>query len=145
MSSSSLYDTFGNEIKYQLAYGKLRSFFENATIPFPLPEASAEILSTLTTEQSHVIDPTTLDVVRGQLISIGFEQASATAMADILIRVARAQNVNVMEYFDLSAASLKMSVDAYKTMNSLRPQGNRVGMVTPTNNYRAPPAALIRP
>jgi len=144
-SSSSLYDTFGNEIKYQMTQGKLAAYFENATIRFPLPEPSAEILKRLSTETVEPIDPTTLDAVRGELEAIGFGAPSALAMADILIRVARSQNVNVMEYFDFTAASLKMTVDAYATMNGLRPQGSRVGLVKPIANHVAPPAALIRP
>ena len=42
--SSSLYDTFGNEISYEVRRGILTAFINDATINFPLPEASSEFL-----------------------------------------------------------------------------------------------------
>ena len=42
--STSLYTTFGNEVKYEIRNDTLVAFLENATIKFPLPEASSEIL-----------------------------------------------------------------------------------------------------
>ena len=42
--SSSLYNTFGNELRYDVLQSTLAVFLENATIKFPLPQASSEIL-----------------------------------------------------------------------------------------------------
>ena len=47
--STSLYDTFGNTTSYEMVNGTLVAYLESATIKFPLPEASSELLATLTT------------------------------------------------------------------------------------------------
>ena len=45
--STSLYETFGSEINYRFTAGKLEAYLDNASINFPLPEASSEILADL--------------------------------------------------------------------------------------------------
>ena len=43
--SASLYNTFGNEVQYKIAQDTLVAYIDNASIKFPLPEASSEILT----------------------------------------------------------------------------------------------------
>ena len=43
MSSKSLYETFGNEINYEVRRDKLVQFIENNTNNYPLPEATVNI------------------------------------------------------------------------------------------------------
>ncbi len=94
MSSRSLYDTFGNETKYQIVEDTLVAYLENATIKFPLPEASSEILSTLLTSNVEYLNSDVLDQVEQKLIKSGFKAANARAMAQVLMQVASAQNVS---------------------------------------------------
>ena len=35
--ATSLYDTFGNDIKYRIDEGTIRTYLVNSTIDFPLP------------------------------------------------------------------------------------------------------------
>lgn len=141
--STSLYTTFGNEVKYRITQDTLEAYLENATIRFPLPEASSEILSEITVDQ--VIDPVQLDVVRSRLVSIGFKPANATTMAKVLIEVGKSQNVNPLDYFSLNEASLKLAVDTYKTINMLRPPGNRIGLAVQRENNKSRYSNLIKP
>lgn len=141
--STSLYTTFGNEIKYRITNDTLETFLENSTIKFVLPEAASEILSELAPVES--VDPSTLDTVKTRLESIGFSTPNARAMAAVLIQVAQAQNVSPMVYFDTNEASLKLAVDSYKTINMLRPAGNRINVVSPLKNNRSRYGGLIKP
>lgn len=145
MQSSSLYDTFGNEIKYQFTEGKLAAYFENATVSFALPEASTEILTKLTTETAITIDPTVLEQVIGQLKVSGFQEANALALADVIIRVAHAQGVHPLTYFDLNRNTVKFTVDAYRIVNDMRPPGSKINLVSQRNNQTSSPGRLIRP
>ena len=143
MSSTSLYTTFGNEIKYDIQQNTLVSYLENATIKFPLPEASSVLLSELVDIKQ--VNPVDLDVVKAKLISIGFGEANANAMAGVLITVAKSHGVSPLEYFALNEASLKLTEDAYKTINLLRPSGNRIGLSPQKQNKNSRYNSIIRP
>ena len=79
MPSTSLYTTFGNEVKYQVTQGTLVAYLENATIKFPLPEASVDILENLA--DTRHINPVELDTITTRLQKIGFADAKAKTMA----------------------------------------------------------------
>jgi hypothetical protein len=145
MSSTSLYNTFGNEVKYQITQNTLVAYLENATIKFPLPEASTDILSNLFKDKDEPINPTLLEQVQQRLIKSGFKEANAKAMADILIRVAAVERVNVMDYFEVNNNSLKLTVDTYEAINAMRPVGNRINLVRPLNNSATKFRRLIQP
>ncbi len=142
-SSTNLYNTFGNELKYRISQGTLEAYLENATIKFPLPEASSTILGELAPIDS--VNPQELDAVRGELERIGFSQANARAMAAVLIQVAKSQGVSPLTYFDLNAASLKLAIDTYETINLLRPPGNRIGLTSAKDNQKSRASSLIQP
>jgi hypothetical protein len=144
-NSTSLYDTFGNEVKYQQFQGTLVAYLENATVKFPLPEASTDILSKLFTNKDAPINPTLLEQVQQRLIKSGFKEANARAMADVLIRVATVERVNVMDYFEVNDNSLKLTVDTYEAINAMRPVGNRINLVRPLNNSATKFRQLIQP
>jgi hypothetical protein len=144
-NSTSLYDTFGNEVKYQQFQGTLVAYLENATVKFPLPEASTDILSKLFTNKDDPINPTLLEQVQQRLIKSGFKEANAKAMADVLIRVATVERVNVMDYFEVNDNSLKLTVDTYEAINAMRPVGNRINLVRPLNNSATKFRQLIQP
>jgi hypothetical protein len=145
MSSTSLYDTFGNEVKYQISQNTLVAYLENATVKFPIPEASTEILSNLFKDKDKPIDFTLLEQVQQRLIKSGFKEANARAMADILIRVAAVERVNVMDYFEVNNNSLKLTVDTYNAINAMRPVGNRINLVRPLTNSATKFKTLIQP
>ena len=145
MSSTSLYDTFGNEVKYQITQNTLVAYLENATVKFPLPEASTSILASLFKDKDDAINPTLLEQVQQRLIKSGFKEANAKAMADVLIRVAAAERVNVLDYFEVNSNTLKLTVDTYNAINALRPVGNRVNLVRPLNNSATKFRQLIQP
>lgn len=141
--SASLYNTFGNELKYRITQDTLEAYLENATIKFPLPEASSTILSELAPIDS--VNPQELDLVQGRLQQIGFAEANARAMAAVLIQVAHSQGVSPLTYFDLNSASLKLAMDTYDTINLLRPPGNRIGLTSAKDNQKSRVASLVRP
>tara|TARA_B110000305_G_C19193100_1_gene517549 strand:+ start:286 stop:720 length:435 start_codon:yes stop_codon:yes gene_type:complete len=143
--SSSLYDTFGNVTKYDLVEGSLVAYLESATIKFPLPEASSELLATLTTKVNKTYNPDKLNMIESKLQKIGFKKASARAMTDVLMVVADAQNIDPLEYFNVNENTLNLTVDAYSAMNSLRPVGSRVGLAVSTVNSKTKAAGLIQP
>jgi hypothetical protein len=143
MPSASLYTTFGNEIKYEIQQDTLVAYLEDATIKFPLPEASSEILSELV--DMSTINPVDLDVVLAKLTEIGFSKANGKAMAAVLISVAKSQGVSPMEYFEVNEASLKLTQDAYKTINMMRPAGNRIGLSRRKENKKSRYGNMIRP
>lgn len=145
MPSTSLYETFGNQINYDVLYSTLEIFLENSTIPFPLPQASAEILSDLGSADNTPINEALLDQIEVRLQSIGFGEPNARALAMVLIKVAVTQGVHPMEYFSLTEQTLKLTRDAYNAINGLRPVGNRIGMVAPTTNDKSRQSTLIRP
>jgi hypothetical protein len=145
MSSTSLYNTFGNEVKYQISQNTLVAYLENATVKFPIPEASTDILSKLFQDKDDPINPTLLEQVQQRLIKSGFKEANAKAMAEVLIRVAAVERVNVMDYFEVNNNSLKLTVDTYNAINALRPVGNRINLVRPLNNSNTNFRRLIQP
>ena len=145
MASTSLYDTFGNEVKYQISQNTLIAYLENATVKFPIPEASTDILSKLFEDKDAAINPALLEQVQQRLIKSGFKEANARAMADILIRVAAVERVNVMDYFEVNNNSLKLTVDTYEAINAMRPVGNRINLVRPLNNSATKFRQLIQP
>ena len=62
MSSKSLYETFGNEINYEMRRDKLVQFIENNTINFPLPEASVELLVNMAPQNFKGMDPNKINI-----------------------------------------------------------------------------------
>lgn len=145
MSSVSLYDTFGNEVKYQVTQNTLIAYLENATVKFPLPEASTDILASLFKDSTDSVDFNLLEQVEQRLIKSGFKEANAKAMADVLIRVAAQQRINPLDYFNVNDNTLKLTVDTYKTINALRPVGNRINLVRPLDNSTTLYKDLIKP
>jgi hypothetical protein len=145
MSSTNLYDTFGNEVKYQVTQNTLVAYLENATVKFPIPEASTDILADLFKDKDDPINSDLLEQVQQRLIKSGFKEANARAMANVLIRVAAQQRVNPMDYFSVNDNSLKLTVDTYNTINALRPVGNRINLVRPLNNASTLFRDLIKP
>ena len=145
MSSSSLYETFGNEVKYQISQNTLIAYLENATVKFPIPEASTDILSKLFQDKDDPINPVLLEQIQQRLIKSGFKEANARAMADILIRVAAVERVNVMDYFEVNNNSLKLTVSTYEAINAMRPVGNRINLVRPLNNSATKYKQFIQP
>lgn len=145
MSSVSLYNTFGNEVKYQVVKDTLVAYLENATVKFPLPEASSEILATLLNDHAVTVNPNELDQVQQRLVRAGFEQANAAALAQVLIQVAAAQGVSPMSYFSVNDAALKLTIDTYQTINALRPMGNRINLVMPKRNSASVYKDFIKP
>lgn len=143
--SASLYDTFGNPTRYDVLQSTLAVFLENSTIPFSLPQASADILGSLGDGNNTPINEAMLDQVDVRLKSIGFQEASARALAIVLIRVAEVQGVHPMEYFTLNEQTLKLTKDSYDAINGMRPVGNRISVVSPITNSRTTPGALIQP
>jgi hypothetical protein len=142
--SANIYDTFGNEIKYSVTQNKLVNFLENATVQFPLPEASAFILQSFL-DPADTVDPVMLDQVYTKLVSIGYGEPAAKAMGTVLIKVAKQQGISPLQYFDDNQAQLKLAIDSYEAMNALRPAGNRVGLNTPINNQKSRQAPFIKP
>ena len=143
--STSIYTTFGNEVKYELKNDTLVAYLENSTIKFPLPEATSEILAELVAPKDTAIDPSTLSAISTKLVAIGFSELNATAMAKVLIQVSKVQNVHPTTYFEMNKNSLKLTVDAYAAINSFRPAGNKIDLKTPTLNSRSKLSALIQP
>jgi hypothetical protein len=142
--STSLYNTFGNQIKYDVVADTLVAYLENATIKFPLPEASADILSKLTDPQSKNFDPAKYFMVNSKLVKLGFKKPKADALTDILMQVATAQNIDPLDYFSINTNTLNLTLDAYRAINNLRPAGSRVGVISPTQNSKSRVASLIR-
>tara|TARA_B110000037_G_C16809988_1_gene379186 strand:+ start:112 stop:543 length:432 start_codon:yes stop_codon:yes gene_type:complete len=142
--STSLYDTFGNTTSYEMVNGTLVAYLESATIKFPLPEASSELLATLT-NTNKTYNPAIVAMVESKLQKAGFKKPTAKAMSGVLMAVSDASNVDPLEYFDVNENSLNLTVDAYNAMNSLRPAGSRVGIAVPTANSKTKVAGLIQP
>ena len=144
-SSTSIYNTFGSDVSYKIVQDTLVAYIDNASIKFPLPEASSSILAEIATPKDSPIDPSTLSVIQTKLQSIGFKKQNAKAMAKVLIKVAEVQNLHPTTYFEMNKNSLKLTVDAYAAINSFRPAGNKIDLKTPTLNSRSKLSALIQP
>ena len=143
--STSLYNTFGNEVKYRYNQGVLTAYLENSTINFPLPEASSEILAEIAVPAGTPIDSATLEAVQSRLIRIGFKRKNATAMASVLIAVAEVQGISPMSYFSMNENTLQLTLDAYESVNALRPKGNKIDLKQPIVNSSTPDSKFIKP
>ena len=77
--SASLYDTFGNEISYDLRRGILTAYIEDATIDFPLPQASAELLERFS-DPINTMNQQHLDMIKSKLEKIGLKKANSKAL-----------------------------------------------------------------
>tara|TARA_A100001011_G_C14304269_1_gene842322 strand:- start:3006 stop:3440 length:435 start_codon:yes stop_codon:yes gene_type:complete len=143
--STSLYNTFGNEVKYRYNQGVLTAYLENSTINFPLPEASSEILAEIAVPAGTPIDSATLEAVQSRLIRIGFKRKNANAMASVLIAVAEVQGISPMSYFSMNENTLQLTLDAYESVNALRPKGNKIDLKQPIVNSSTPDGKFIKP
>tara|TARA_B100000902_G_scaffold318951_1_gene311075 strand:- start:13218 stop:13655 length:438 start_codon:yes stop_codon:yes gene_type:complete len=144
--STSLYETFGNEVNYEIRKDKLVKFLENSTINFPLPEASVEILTTmLGKEQNTGMNADEIDMVFNRLTSIGFNEKTATTLAVALIQIAKKQGVHPIEYFELNESSITLAENTYKAINNIRPKGNLIGLTVGKTNKQSKIANIIRP
>jgi hypothetical protein len=143
--SSNLYNTLGNEVKYDIVQDTLVAYLKDATIQFPLPEASSELLANLTKRVSKTYDPAKVGMVVSKLEKLGFKKGPAKAMASVLFPVAESQGVDPLEYFDVNENSLNLTTDAYVAINKMRPAGSRVGLIAPTLNSTSKAASLIKP
>jgi hypothetical protein len=141
--STSLYETFGNEIKYRITSGTVEAYLENSTIRFPLPEASSDILAGLVVETG--LNTQLVELTEARLIDLGYQKAKANVMAKVLVQVAQSQGVHPFEYFDSEEAAVKLTQDGYLTMNMLRPKGNRVGLTAPIQNNKSKYSDIIKP
>jgi hypothetical protein len=145
MESTSLYDVFGNETRYKVIEDTVVAYLERATIKFPLPEASVTALEELTKGSVSKIKHAFLEQVELKLVSVGFKKAKAKTMAMILCAVAEEQKVNPLTFFEVNTNTLKLTVDTYKTINAMRPPGNRVNVAVPLTNHRSRYTSLIKP
>lgn len=143
--SSSLYNTFGNEVNYKVVQNTLVAYLEDSTIKFPLPEASTDILSKLTDPQNKSYNPATYGMINNKLVKLGFKKPNADVLTQILLEVADAQGVNPLEFFTVNQNSLNLTLDAYGAINNLRPAGSRVSIMTPNTNSKSRVASLIQP
>lgn len=143
--SSSLYDRFGNTVEYKVVQDTLVAYLEDATIQFPLPEASSELLAELTQGIEKTFNPDKVNMIQSKLEKAGFKKPAARAMTDVLMKVADAQGVDPLEYFKVNENTLNLTIDAYNAMNQLRPAGSRVGIAVPTVNSKSKVADLIQP
>ena len=140
-----MYNTFGSEVSYRIVQDTLFADIDNASVKFPLPEASSQILADIAAPKDTPIDPSTLSVIKTKLQSIGFKKQNANAMARVLIKVAEVQGLHPTSYFEMNQNSLKLTVDAYAAINAYRPAGNKIDLKTPTLNSRSKLKALIQP
>jgi hypothetical protein len=143
--SSSLYDTFGNQTKYDVIGDTLVAYLEDATIKFPLPEATSQQLATLLDPKERNYDSTKAAMILSKLVKLGFSKANATALTPVLMKVAQVQKVDPLEFFSVNTNTLNLALDAYKAINNLRPVGSRVGLIAPLNNSKSRVANLIKP
>lgn len=118
--STSLYDTFGNEVGTRINQQTIERYLKDATVKFVLPEATSEILSELNLGGESINKPL-FDAVFSNLVSLGFSDPNARAMASVLLPVAQQQGVNPLDYFKDSDVALKLAVDTYNAINILRP------------------------
>lgn len=132
--SSSLFDTFGNETKQKIDKSTLVKYLENATVKFPIPEASTDILAQFADPTRPAINPDLLSLVETRLIKAGYQPANAKAMADVLMQTATRQGVNPLTYFNVTDETVQLTVDTYKILNAFMPPGNRFNLTLPKDN-----------
>lgn len=142
--SASLYHTFGNEIEYKVLQSTLATFLKNATIKFPLPQASSQILGDFAENSVTHIDGPMFEQINLRLIKLGFKEANAKALGLVLIKVAEQQNMSPIDFFSINENTLNITKQAYDAINELRPNGNRVNLVTPKNNSKSPVSKLLK-
>jgi len=144
--SASLYDTFGNSVKYQVVQDTLVAYLEDATIKFPLPQASAEILSELTsTTKTKTYDTAKVSMIQSKLEKLGFAKSTAVTLTDTLMVVSDAQGIDPLDYFSMNSNTLNLTLDAYQAINNLRPAGSRIGLMLPFSNSKSKASTLIKP
>lgn len=141
--SSSLYNTFGNELRYDVLQSTLAVFLENATIKFPLPQASSEILGDID-GNLETVNPEVLSQVKTRLVRIGYGEANANALSIVLLKVAENLNTSPLEFFSINENTLKITKDAYDAINAKRPVGNRINLVIPKVNSKSPASKFIK-
>jgi|TARA_R110001606_G_scaffold376007_4_gene534488 hypothetical protein len=142
--STSLYDTFGNEIQYNVLQSTLTTFLENATIKFPLPQASSQILGDYAEDSVIHIDGNMLEQIQLRLEKLGFKKPNARALSVVLIKVAQQQGISPIDFFTINENTLNITKQAYEAINALRPDGSRVNLVTPKNNSKSPVNKLLK-
>lgn len=143
--SASLYETFGNDVNFAFNQGVLTQYINNSTIRFPLPEAAATILNDLVNAPNASINPSEYESVQGRLVDSGFNSVTAKTLAVVLIMIAQRQGVSAHEYFEANAASARLVADVYEAINSMRPAGNLVGLVSTPKNGESKASNLIQP
>ena len=141
--SSSLYNTVGNELRYDVLQSTLAVFLENATIKFPLPQASSEILGDID-GNLEVVNPEVLTQVKTRLVRIGYGEANANALSIVLLKVAENLNTSPLEFFSINENTLKITKDAYDAINAKRPVGNRINLVIPKVNSKSSVSKRIK-
>ncbi len=86
-------------------YIKKTTFLDNATIKFPLPEASSEILGNIQ-DNLDTLNPELYVQIKTRLQKIGFQEANANALSIVLYRVAENLNINPLEFFSINENTL---------------------------------------
>lgn len=142
--STSLYDTFGNDVSYEIRGGILSAYLKDSTVEFPLPEAASELLSDLS-DPPKTFNSTVLAMVKSKLEKIGFKKSNANALAPVLLTVAKQLNADPLDFFSNTEASLDLTTDAYDAINNRRPAGSIVSLALPTLNSKSKISALIKP
>jgi hypothetical protein len=143
--SRALFDNFGQEVNIRVRQGILAALNESSDVRFPLPEASAAILSELAQSDPLYFDPYLVDQVISSLELAGFRRAGARAFAPVLLEIAQASGVSVFEYFDLNANTVKFVSDTIEAINQYRPAGSRLGVTVPDRNRRNRFRAQVQP
>ena len=110
-----------------------------------MPEASLEILVNMLASDDRGVSADKLDIVFNRLTSIGFAKSNARALAVALIRVAEAQGVHPISYFEINEDSILLAENTYKAINELRPTGNQIGLKISTKNNKSKIENKIRP
>ena len=142
--STSLYDTFGNDVSYEIRGGILSAYLKDSTVEFPLPEATSELLSDLS-DPPKTFNSTVLAMIKSKLEKIGFKKSNANALAPVLLTVAKQLNADPLDFFSNTEASLDLTTDAYDAINNRRPAGSIVSLALPTLNSKSKISALIKP
>lgn len=141
--STSLYDTFGNEINVRVTQETLDQYLKDATIKFVLPEATSQLLFDFV--QPDSIDASLYEVVKTKLENLGFREANAKAMSSVLLKIAKDKGISPLVYFEDSDTALKLATDTYSALNLIRPSGNRIGLKLKVNNAKSRASGLIKP
>ena len=141
--SAGLFDTFGNEVGTRITQGKVEQFLKNSTINFVLPEAASQLLAEFAPQGS--VDKPLFDAVVSKLVTLGFKEANAKAMASVLLPVAEEQGISPMDFFTDQSAALKLAQDTYDALNLMRPAGNLLGLKLKVSNRKSKLRTFITP